>query len=88
MSEPREMTADEFRAVRQRLGLTQVLLAELLDITASSISNYEGAHGPYPIPRVIEFAMEWLLEQHDGAQVRERPGAAGSRPKPGSTLPR
>lgn len=35
------MTPAEFRAVRERLGLTQVALAEALGITATSVARKE-----------------------------------------------
>ncbi len=58
------MTADELRALRKRLGMTQVQLAEALGLSASSISNYEGARSwGLPIPRVVVLACE-TLEAH------------------------
>jgi DNA-binding XRE family transcriptional regulator len=51
------MTADELRALRKRLGMTQAQLAEALGKTVGSISNYEGARGPYEIPHAIELAL-------------------------------
>ncbi len=56
------MTADELRALRKHLGMTQAQLAAALDLTASSISNYEGVRGPYKIPRYIELALRGLVE--------------------------
>jgi len=55
------LTADDMRAVRQRLGMTQAQLAAALGLKTSSISNYEGGRGPYEIPRHIELACEALL---------------------------
>jgi transcriptional regulator with XRE-family HTH domain len=59
------MTADEFRALRKRLGMTQAQLADALDIDVSSISNYEGTRGPYKIPRVVELACGMLAGDGD-----------------------
>jgi len=54
------MTADDLRALRKRLGMTQVQLAEALDVQPSTIANYEGGRGPYEIPRMVELACEAL----------------------------
>jgi transcriptional regulator with XRE-family HTH domain len=55
------MTTAEFRALRQRLGLTREQMAELLDVSPSTISNYEGAgRPPVRIPRVVAMACETL----------------------------
>jgi transcriptional regulator with XRE-family HTH domain len=55
------MTAADMRALRKRLGMTQAQLAKALDLTVGSISNYEGARGPYAIPRVVELACRALV---------------------------
>jgi transcriptional regulator with XRE-family HTH domain len=55
------------RAMRKRLGITRSQLAEALDLTVGTINNYEGARGPYAIPRVIELACE-ALERERGKQ--------------------
>ncbi len=58
------MTADELRALRKRLGMTQAQLAAALDLSPSSISNYEGARSPaLPIPRVVALACETLCRK-------------------------
>jgi transcriptional regulator with XRE-family HTH domain len=57
------MTADDLRALRKRLGMTQAQLAEALGLTVGTISNYEGARGPYEIPRVVELACEALAQK-------------------------
>ena len=61
------MTAADLRALRKRLGMTQAQLAEALDLTVGSISNYEGARGPYEIPRVVELACEALAQKTEAA---------------------
>jgi transcriptional regulator with XRE-family HTH domain len=62
------MTGQELRAARERLGLTQAALAALLEISLSRLGNYErGIHRqsgkPYTIPRMVEFAVRYLLSQ-------------------------
>ncbi len=52
------MTADDMRALRKRLGMTQAQLADALGVDVSTISNYEGARGPYKIPRRAELAVK------------------------------
>jgi transcriptional regulator with XRE-family HTH domain len=59
------MTPNDLRALRKRLGMTQVQLAEALDITAGTVANYEGARGPYEIPRVVELACEALYRRFE-----------------------
>jgi transcriptional regulator with XRE-family HTH domain len=61
------MTADELRALRKRLGMTQAQLAAALEISTSSISNYEGARYPaLPIPRLVELACQTLINKEIG----------------------
>lgn len=57
------MTADEMRALRKRLGMTQMQLAEVLDVSTATIQNYEGGRRSQirPIPHVVELACEALL---------------------------
>ena len=47
------------RRIRQRLGLTQVELAEALDLNRASIMRWES--GEVAIPRLAEFALAHLL---------------------------
>jgi transcriptional regulator with XRE-family HTH domain len=51
------MNAAELRALRKRLGMTREQLADALDLSIDTINNYEGARGPYQIPRVVELAI-------------------------------
>ncbi len=56
---PGIVTAGDMRALRKRMGMTQAQLADLLDLSPSTISNYEGARQPaLPIPRVVELACQ------------------------------
>jgi transcriptional regulator with XRE-family HTH domain len=59
------MTSDDLRALRKRLGMTQAQLAAALDLQPSTISNYEGARGPYEIPHVVALACEALLQRSE-----------------------
>lgn len=56
------MTADQFRAIRRRLGLTQSQLAARLRIAdARTIRRYEG--GKVPITGPVSVLMElWARE--------------------------
>ncbi len=52
------MTPDDFRQIRQRLGLTQSQLAERLRTTRMTITRYEG--GTRRIPGVVEAILSEL----------------------------
>ncbi len=45
------MKGEDFAAIRESLGYTQVEFARLLDVTSTSISGYEV--GRVPIPKVV-----------------------------------
>lgn len=52
------MTNDEFRAIRQRLGLTQAQLSRVLRYeTALTVSTYERATNPRPVPTHVALLM-------------------------------
>lgn len=52
------MTPAEFRAIRQKLGLTQAELAALLGYgTPLRISEFERATNPRPVPRLLALVM-------------------------------
>lgn len=51
-------TPAEFKAARIELGLTQKQLADMLDVSEVSISNWE--NGRNPIPRTAEMAL-WAI---------------------------
>jgi DNA-binding XRE family transcriptional regulator len=53
------MTGAELRASRQQLSLTQAQLAAALDLQRDSIIRYES--GKWPIPQVVEMAVELLV---------------------------
>jgi transcriptional regulator with XRE-family HTH domain len=66
------VTAADLRALRKRLGLTQAQLAAALDLSPSTISNYEGGGRPaLPIPRVVELACQALVakDQRDWSVI-------------------
>jgi transcriptional regulator with XRE-family HTH domain len=52
------MTRAQFKAARERLGLTQAELADILGKAMSTISRYET--GDIPIPKLAELAMAYL----------------------------
>ena len=55
------MTPQEFRAIRTRLGLTQVQLARLLGYNRSDrISELERKTNPKPVPGFLDLVMEAL----------------------------
>jgi transcriptional regulator with XRE-family HTH domain len=52
------MTNEEFRAIRQRIGLTQALLAKVLHYElALTVSTYERAKNPRAIPTHVALLM-------------------------------
>jgi DNA-binding XRE family transcriptional regulator len=53
------MNANELRAARLRMFLTQADLAALLDVSRQTVSYYETEH--LRVPRAVELAMEALL---------------------------
>ena len=60
------MDHNDFRAARERLGLTQAELAKILGVTPRAISHWEAdpdrvvtARKPYP---TAVKAMEWMLK--------------------------
>ena len=56
------MTAAQLKTERERLGLTQAVLAERLGVTARTIQRWEAG---YPIPTAITLAIR-QLERRSG----------------------
>lgn len=52
------MTKDEFKQRRERIGMTQAQLAEILEMSVSTISKYE--IGINEVPKYFEFVFEAL----------------------------
>ncbi len=52
------MTKDEFKQRRERIGMTQGHLADLLEMSTSTISKYE--IGVNEVPKYFEFIFEAL----------------------------
>lgn len=50
------MTPDEFKAMRERLGLSFDEIGEALGLTGRAIRYYEA--GQRPIPKTVELAMQ------------------------------
>jgi transcriptional regulator with XRE-family HTH domain len=67
---PPAMTTDEFRAIRQRLGLSQVALAERLGLGANGARTVQRIEGGAPITGPMALAMQKL----DGDRVASAPG--------------
>ncbi len=55
------MTKEQYRALRERLGLTQAELAEKLGIRMNSVWRRES--GLSPILREAELALRWLAHK-------------------------
>ena len=49
------MRNEAFSAARKRLGMKQVEIAQVLDLSPTTIGHYE--HGRRPVPRYIKLAM-------------------------------
>lgn len=70
------MTNDEFRAIRQSLGLTQAQLARVLKYeTPLTISTYERATNPRPVPTHVGLLM---VAYRDGYRPAEWPVATAT----------
>lgn len=68
----RAMDAQDFKARRTELGLTQAALAAELGVTEATIANYES--GRSDVPRTVELAVQMLsqLRIEDTKNVRAR----------------
>lgn len=53
------MNASEYRETREKLGLSQMALADALGVTNKTISNRE--RGTKPITKEAEMALRFLL---------------------------
>ena len=62
------MTSKEFRAVRLRLGLTQLQLAERFGVRANTVWRWE--HGD--LPRIAALAMRGVLAEEAARDRRRR----------------
>lgn len=70
------MTADEFRAWRARLGLTQATAAELLRVSKRAVEDWE--QGTTPISHPVLLATRWLEEhEHPFTDLAADPGRPG-----------
>lgn len=65
MRKPKPMTPDQYRGHREKLGMTQAELAEILGLRNNTISRREkGASdqwGSNPITREADLAMRYLV---------------------------
>ena len=76
------MTAEDFKAWREHMGLSQVKAAEALGISKSSVENYErGARPedgrPVLIPRPVALACSALSRGLDEWRANELAASAG-----------
>ena len=55
------MTPQQFRKVRQSIGLSQVRLAEKMEVFVRTISRWET--GEVAIPKIAELALKYLADQ-------------------------
>lgn len=62
------MKGDDFKNRRERLGLSQAKLAELVDLSISAVSKWE--NDKMPIPRYMDFVFEAL----EARKIRELQG--------------
>lgn len=53
------MKGEALREAREKMGLTQVQLAEELGVQSNTVARYE--RGVLTIPKVVELAIEALL---------------------------
>lgn len=63
------MNAKEFKRKRMSLGLTQAGLAEMLGVSANTVSRYET--GLMDIPKVVELALETVAVEVDKRDALE-----------------
>lgn len=58
------MTANQFRRTLEKAGRSQRAVAQALEINERTVRRYVA--GDQPVPRVVEFALLWLLSQPQG----------------------
>jgi DNA-binding transcriptional regulator YiaG len=68
LSQPELINGDELRFARKAMSLTQPALAELLDVSAGTLSSWET--GTEPIQRQTQLAFLLLLERARGDSSR------------------
>jgi transcriptional regulator with XRE-family HTH domain len=64
------MEAKEFKRKRMSLGLTQVELAEILDVKSNTVSRYET--GLLNIPKTVELALEALERRQKASDSQDK----------------
>jgi transcriptional regulator with XRE-family HTH domain len=65
------MRAREFKAARDRLGLSQAKLAKALGMSVPQMNRYE--HGKSRVPQVVALALEALERRAAEGSKRQRP---------------
>ena len=71
------MTADEYRAARQRLGLKQAELAQKLGVTTNTVSRRE--LGLVPISREADIAIKCLVINGGVSDLKSRKNVMSNR---------
>ena len=73
-SADRERVGDRVRTLRERLGMTQAVLAKRLGIAPSRLSHYETGRRPLPVDVAIDLARlgKVSLDQLYGGRRRGR----------------
>ncbi len=64
------MTKEELRQKRKNLGLTQIELAEELDVKNNTVARWESGVLP-TIPKMVELAMQ-AIEMNHGKTGRQK----------------
>jgi DNA-binding XRE family transcriptional regulator len=58
----------EFKKMRQSIGYSQAKLAKEMDVTIRSITRWET--GEFPIPKLAELALRFLVQQANNRKAR------------------
>ena len=56
------MTRDEYRAVLEELGLSQLEAGRCLGVTDRTAQNWAARRCPEPIARILKFFIKWGLD--------------------------
>lgn len=62
------MSGEEFRKLRQAMGLSQEELGELIDVSARGVRRWE--NGEVDIPKVAELGLRYLAEKKRKKETR------------------
>jgi DNA-binding transcriptional regulator YiaG len=65
------MTGAQLRERRERLGLSQSVLAKIWGVRQATVSDWETETKPMQHPEIVEMALQTLERQH-GTQTKKR----------------